>query len=71
MDSDNRLNQQFGQLLRAVRKEKGVSQDDLALISSLSRSYICKLDRGQANVSLKVLYQIAEALEVSPAKLLP
>lgn len=71
MEENNLLNNKFGQRLRATRLEKGISQDELALISNLSRSYVCKLDRGKGNISLKVLYQLAEALEVQPQELLP
>lgn len=71
MKNEDILNKRFGERLRNIRKGKGVSQDELALISNLSRSYVCKLDRGNANVSIKVLYQLAEALEVSPKDLLP
>jgi transcriptional regulator with XRE-family HTH domain len=65
------LEKRFGEQLRKIRTSRGISQDDLALITDLSRSYVSKIDRGQGNVSLKTLYKLAEALEVEPSDLLP
>jgi len=61
----------FGKKVRAMRKMKGLSQDKLAVLSNIDRSYIGRIDRGEVNISLDKLYTLAEALECYPAELLP
>lgn len=61
----------FGQLVRKHRKEKNISQEKLALLCNLDRSYMGRIERGQVNITLERLYELAKALEVSPASLLP
>ena len=65
------LDMRFGEKLRRVRTQKKVSQEVLAEKSGLTRSYIGRIDRGKINVSLATLYKLADALEVTPAELLP
>lgn len=59
----------FGATLRFYRKMKGLSQEQLALISELDRSYVGGIERGERNVSLINIYKIANALEIEPYKL--
>ena len=59
----------FGARLREVRKEKGISQEALALACDLDRSYIGGVERGERNVSLVNIWKIALALELSPKAL--
>jgi len=61
----------FGKKVRAMRKKRGLSQDNLANLSKIDRSYIGRIDRGEINISLEKLYILAEALECNPAELLP
>jgi transcriptional regulator with XRE-family HTH domain len=57
----------FGQRVRELRAEKGLSQEALALACDLDRTYIGGIERGERNVSLVNIQKIAEALEV-PAR---
>jgi transcriptional regulator with XRE-family HTH domain len=57
----------FGQRVRELRTEKGLSQEALALACDLDRTYIGGIERGERNVSLVNIQKIAEALEV-PAR---
>ena len=68
MDTSNPL-EVFGQRLIAVRKQKGWSQEKLALESGLARSYLGGVERGKRNIALLNIYRLAEALEVEPAEL--
>jgi transcriptional regulator with XRE-family HTH domain len=61
---------QFGRLLRAKRREAGLSQEALALRSGIDRSYVGGAERGERNVSVTNLVRFARALNVEPAKLL-
>lgn len=56
--------------IRAFRKIKGLSQEDLAHICNLHRTYVGSVERGERNVTLSTLEVIAEALGVSVPKLL-
>lgn len=61
----------FGQRLRNVRKHKGVSQDKLALLADIDRSYVGRIERGEVNITLEKVYELAEALECEVTELLP
>ena len=66
----NNIQLQFGLNLRKIRKEYKLSQENLALIVELDRTYISGIERGKRNVSLINIVKLARALEVSPAELL-
>lgn len=51
MDKDSYLLQEFGTRLAELRKQKGISQEKLALESGLARSYLSGVERGHGNVS--------------------
>jgi len=61
------IQEHFGERVRELRKQKGLSQESLALACDLDRSYIGGVERGERNISLVNIYKIAEALGV-PAK---
>ncbi|GHU11385.1 hypothetical protein AGMMS50225_16780 [Betaproteobacteria bacterium] len=60
----------FGLRLIEIRKQKGWSQERLALESGLARSYLGGVERGQRNLALLNIFKLAEALEVTPAALM-
>lgn len=60
----------FGERVRTLRRQRGFSQESLALASGLDRTYVGGVERGERNISLLNIQKIAEALEVSPAELL-
>lgn len=60
----------FGQVLRETRKKCGISQEALALICGLDRTFISLLERGQRQPTLSSIFSIAEALEIQPSKML-
>jgi len=55
----------FGNKVRTFRKEKGISQEELAFRSDLHRTYIGMIERAEKNITLKNIEKIANALEVS------
>ncbi|WP_151978515.1 helix-turn-helix domain-containing protein [Acinetobacter soli] len=62
---------QFGQLVRKYRKEKNMSQEQLALLCNMDRSYLGRIERGEVNPTLEKIYELANSLEVLPNELLP
>jgi len=60
----------FGNKLKQLRKQKGLSQEALALEIEVDRTYIGKIERAERNVSLKMVEKIAKALGVSPKDML-
>jgi transcriptional regulator with XRE-family HTH domain len=60
----------FGQNVRRIRNEVGLSQEELAFRAKLHRTYISSVERGARNVSLENIFAIAEALGVPPGDLL-
>ena len=59
----------FGQAIRELRREKDISQEDLAHACGLDRSYMGGIERGERNPSLKNIFRVAEGLGVTPAAL--
>lgn len=55
----------FGRRVRELRQARGISQEELAYISSLHRTYISDIERGTRNVSLDNIYKISIALNVT------
>ncbi len=60
----------FGQVLRKVREDSGISQEHLASECGLDRTYISLIERGQRNPTLKTVFILSEALEVAPSTLI-
>jgi transcriptional regulator with XRE-family HTH domain len=55
----------FGASVRAFRIQLGISQEELAWRADLHRTYICDVERGARNVSLRSIYKLARALDIS------
>ncbi len=60
----------FGETVRAVRRERGLSQEDLAHVAHLDRSYLSSIERGAQNPGLIAISRIAAALDVPIAHLM-
>jgi transcriptional regulator with XRE-family HTH domain len=60
----------FGAAVRRARKERGVSQEDLALKCDIDRSYMGSIERGEQNSGLLHIAKIAKALDIKLAELM-
>jgi transcriptional regulator with XRE-family HTH domain len=63
------LAREFGSRVRALRESLGLSQEELADLASMHRTYIGHIERGEVNPSLSKLVDVADALGVDPAEL--
>lgn len=60
----------FGRVVRARRREMGLSQEALAERCDLDRTYVSGVERGRRNPTLQAVYRIGAGLEVAPSDLL-
>lgn len=61
----------IGQLIRSKRSEKNLTQESLSLQCGIDRSYMGRIERGEVNLTVEKIYEIASILEISPKDLLP
>ena len=67
---EGNLQRQLGRNLRAWRTERGISQEKMAEIVGVHRTYMGALERGERNVSLKSVERLAKAVGVDALDLL-
>jgi len=60
----------IGENIRKIRKDKKMTQVELAAKSDLDKQSIFKIEKGQMNITMKTLFNITDALEVSSTKIL-
>jgi transcriptional regulator with XRE-family HTH domain len=60
----------LAQNLRRLRNAKGISQEELADLSGLHRTYVGSVERSERNISIDNIAKLATALDVSISKLL-
>jgi len=65
------LAQSIGSQVRTVRKRANISQEQLALLTSIDRSYLGRIERGEVSVTVEKLAQIAHVLNVDIKNLIP
>lgn len=68
-DEYQELYQQFGLNVVYYRKKKRLSQTQLAELVDIHRTYVSAIELGKVSVSFDILFKLAQALDVSPAKL--
>ncbi len=60
----------FGENLQRARKEKNISQEKLAELIGVHRTYLSLVEKGQRNPSLRFIYRVSKALKTDSSKLL-
>ena len=68
MNGENIL-ERFGQNVQRVRKERNISQEKLAELAGLHRTYIGMIERAEKNITLCNIEKIAKALNVKISEL--
>lgn len=56
------INQRFGKRVKELRQSKKLSQEKLANLAEVDRTYLPEVERGERNISLIVAEKIAHAL---------
>jgi DNA-binding Xre family transcriptional regulator len=68
--SDKKALKKFGENLRKLRNQKDFSLREMSYACSIDNSKIAKIEKGQINITLTTLLQLAVALEAHPSSLL-
>jgi len=61
---------QFGLNIRALRKSRKISQEELASLAGLHRTYIGMIERGEKNITLINIIKLSRALSAEVCELL-
>lgn len=64
MQSKEKILIKFGERVRQLRKENGLSQEQLAFKANLHRTYIGMIERAEKNITLVNIQKIASALQI-------
>lgn len=67
--SEQKIKLLFGTHIRALRKERGLSQEEFASLCGMDRTYIGGIERGERNVSLVNIFKIAKELKIPLSEL--
>ncbi|MCL2122798.1 MAG: helix-turn-helix domain-containing protein [Desulfovibrionaceae bacterium] len=65
-----KISHAFGLALRMARQQCGIPQDKLAELANIDKSYVSLLEQGKRQPSITILFQLSDALNVSPTDLI-
>lgn len=69
-DIGMQIERAFGKILKKERNNKSLSQEELAYLSDLDRTYISLLERGKRQPSLKTIFMLASTLDILPSEIM-
>ncbi|WP_071825385.1 helix-turn-helix domain-containing protein [Xenorhabdus poinarii] len=69
MKTSNNIRSRFGQRIRYLRREAGMSQEAFADKCGLDRTYVSGIERGVRNPTLEIIYIIANGLQIELSEL--
>lgn len=64
------IRKQFGKRVKQLRQENELSQEALAHLAELDRTYIPSIEKGERNVSLEVIQKLSKAFKLKISELL-
>jgi transcriptional regulator with XRE-family HTH domain len=70
MEIDDEFAKALARVLYALRTEKGLSQEQLAVKSKMTRTAIASYEKELRNPTVRVVYRIAKALDMKTSKLI-
>lgn len=60
----------FGQVLRRIRKQQRLTQEQLALSAEVERNFVSLIERGVNQPTIRVLFRLSRALGMNPSEIL-
>ncbi|MBB6135868.1 transcriptional regulator with XRE-family HTH domain [Massilia aurea] len=60
----------IGAAIRSLRKEQGLSQEELSYLSSIDRSHMGRVERGERNLSMLNLVRISRGIGCQPSEIM-
>lgn len=66
----NHVYKRLGEGIISVRRQKGLSQEKLAMVSEVDRTYLGLIEQGKTNPSFRTLFKLARAMKVRVSTLL-
>lgn len=60
----------FGETIRELRQNKNIAQEKLAYLAGIDRTYMSAIERGLKNPSLKIIFQLADGLEMNASEII-
>jgi transcriptional regulator with XRE-family HTH domain len=70
VSQESRTKSEFGKALRKFRNAAGISQEALADLAGIHRTYVGDVERGERNLSLLNMVRLASALNVRPSQII-
>ena len=64
------LSKAFGKVIRELRKEANLTQEQLGLEADLRRTFVSVLELGQQQPTLLTIFKISQALKISPSTII-
>jgi transcriptional regulator with XRE-family HTH domain len=64
------IRKQFGKRIKQLRQENELSQEALAHLAELDRTYIPSIEKGERNVSIEVIQKLSKAFKIKISELL-
>lgn len=61
---DDSFLKRFGENLRRLREQKGLSQEELYFMANLSKNQVGNIERGEVNTTISTANALAQALEI-------
>ena len=68
MAEKQKISDAFGVILRAYRRQRGLTQEQLSELVGVVHSFICSLESGKKQPSLTMVFRLADALGVKPGE---
>jgi transcriptional regulator with XRE-family HTH domain len=69
-ENKSSLEKSFGKVIMQLRKDLGLSQEELGFRSGYHRTYISQIERGIKSPSLKTIFNLAKALDIKPSDII-
>jgi len=66
-DQNTHIKKAIGKIVKSLRIKRGMSQEDLAFVCDVDRSYISMIEVGRNEPSVSKIFSICEGLEIKPS----